>query len=368
MNRCRCIEAEESGAADTALGTRPEDSDLVTIDTVPFIGETPRAALQSWLTPNANFYVRNHFSIPQLASPTWSLSVEGEVTQPSNLTLNDITRLPKHTVPVTLECAGNNRSDLAPKVSGNQFRDGAVGTAIWGGVTLKHLLEACGVGPAAKEVLFEGADNGAPEPDEPPLPYQRSLPLNVALHPDTLLAYEMNGEQLPAAHGYPLRLIVPAWYGMASVKWLNRIVLIDHEFQGFFQTDRYVMKVEGEETRQLSHVWIKSLISLPRQGDTLDQGQHEINGLAWSGGGTVTLVEFSSDSSETWRPVSLGGPDHPYTWRPWSCHWDPPGPGHYTLMARARDEAGNMQPLETTWNSLGYAVNGVKAVCVTVRG
>ena len=367
MNRCTCSEAEDAGAVDAARRAQPEDCDLVTIDHVPYIGETPRAALQSWLTPNANFYVRNHFSVPSLDSPTWSLSVEGEVTQPFSLTLDEVMRLPKHTVPVTLECAGNNRSDLQPEVSGNQFRDGAVGTAIWGGLALKHLLESCGVTPAAKEVLFEAADTGEPEPGKPPTSYQRSLSLTVATHPDTLLAYEMNGEQLPEAHGYPLRLIVPSWYGMASVKWLNRIVVIDYEFRGFFQTDRYVLRVEGEEPEPLSYVWIKSLIGSPRQGDVLDQRQHEINGLAWSGGGTVTLVEFSPDSGETWRPVTLGGPDHPYTWRPWSYHWEPLAPGHFTLMVRAYDEVGNMQPLETTWNSLGYAVNGVKAVCVTVR-
>ena len=129
MNRCRCSGAEDASAADAALHARPENTDLVTTDRFPYIGETPRAPLQSRLTPNANFYVRNHFSVPSLASPTWSLSVDGEVTQPSSSTMHEIMRLPKHTVPVTIECAGNNRSDLAPKLSGNQFRDGAVGTA-----------------------------------------------------------------------------------------------------------------------------------------------------------------------------------------------------------------------------------------------
>ena len=226
MLTCTCNKAE-SVAADEPLCTQPDQTDLVLIEEDPLIGETPQGVLQSWLTPNPLFYVRNHYSIPSVdETADWILSVDGQVENSLNLDLNGFRQYAKQTLPVTLECAGNNRSDLTPGVPGNPFQNGAVSTAIWGGIPLSVLLNEAGIKDGATEILFEGLDRGQPAPDEEFGPYTRSLPIEVAMHPDTLLAYEMNGEAMPIEHGYPLRLVVPGWYGMASVKWLTHISVL----------------------------------------------------------------------------------------------------------------------------------------------
>ena len=219
MCNCTCIGAGLSVAPASAQ-VRPENTkNIVTIKHEPQIGETPQRALDAWLTPNPHFYVRNHFSIPDIRCSTWSLSIDGLITRERRFTLQQLKRFPRVTLPVTMECAGNNRSDLDPPTPGNQFQNGAVSTAYWAGARLSEVLKSAGVRPNAREVLFEGHDIGNPEPGVSEMPYTRSLPIDVALHPDTLLAYEMNGQELPKEHGHPLRLIVPGWYGMASVKW-----------------------------------------------------------------------------------------------------------------------------------------------------
>ena len=223
MNHCRCTPAEAAGITQDPWHTQPhpQPATLVTIDSYPFVGETPINAIQSWVTPTALYYARSHFDYPSIDPAEWSLVVDGEVSNPSTLSMSDILSLPAHTVPVTMECAGNNRVDLDPPVMGNQFRGGAVSTAIWTGVALRDVLDAASPTGAAVEALFVGADSGEPVPGRP-MAYERSLPLDVAMDPDTLLAYEMNEEPLPEDHGRPLRLVVPRWYGMASVKWLSQ--------------------------------------------------------------------------------------------------------------------------------------------------
>ena len=367
MKPCTCSRAEPAALTGERWFTQPRHTFLDVIDSEPFVGETPPPALQSWITPNPLFYVRNHFPVPSIDPASWSISIEGQVSQPIRLTYSEVRRLPRRTIPVTLECAGNDRSDLDPPAPGNRFRSGAVSTAIWAGAPLKTVLERAGMRPHAKEVLFEGADSGEPGPGEVSGPYLRSLPIQVALHPDTLLAYEMNGELLSPEHGSPVRLIVPDWYAVASVKWLSRIVVLDHAFEGFFQTRRYVLEDDTGSVKPLSRIFVKSIIGWPRHGEVLTLQEYPVTGLAWSGDGRVTCVELSHDAGATWRPARLEGPDHPHSWRPWTYHWDPSAPGHYTLMARATDEKGNSQPLDSVWNSLGYAVNGIKAVCVTLR-
>ena len=290
----------------------------------------------------------------------------GLFTHPLRLTLQDIERMATHTVPVTLECAGNNRTDLEPPVPGNRFRCGAIGTAIWAGPPLRAVLERARLRPGVVEVLFEGADSGEPAPGEGVMPYLRSLPLEVAMHPDTILAYEMNGEPLSYEHGGPVRLVVPGWYGMASVKWLHRIEALDHSFHGFFQTEKYVLVNSAGHAESLSHMRVKSHINRPEHGEVLSDEEHLVTGVAWSGRGNISCVEISDDDGQTWKPARLGGPEHRYAWRQWSLAWDPPGPGHYTLMARAQDDTDSWQPMRPEWNSLGYAVNGVMKVCVDV--
>ena len=368
MRSCTCSEAGSTGSESDPECTRPDQPGLVTIDADPYIGETPPKAFESWLTPNPLFYVRNHFSAPTIDLSSWSLHVEGQVLQPQRLTLADIERLPKHTVPVTLECAGNNRTDLEPAVPGNRFQCGAIGTAVWAGAPLAAVLEQAGIRPNAVEVVCEGADSGQPAPGETTIPYLRSLPIDVALHPDTILAYEMNGESLPPEHGQPLRLVVPGWYGMASVKWLTGVRVLDHEFRGFFQSDRYVMDDGTGVPTPLSRIRVKCHINRPEHGEVLPVETHMVTGVAWSGYDRVSLVELSDDGGETWTPAEFDGPDHLYAWKQWHWRWTPPASGHYALLARARDDAGNCQPMQPQWNSLGYAVNGVMRVCVDVAG
>lgn len=365
MSTCKCSRAEFDGAKSETLSAQPEGTGLVTIEKEPIIGETPQAILKSWLTPNPLFYIRNHYSIPELESD-WNLDLGGHVENALSLTLQDFRSFPTQTLPVTLECAGNNRSDLEPHVPGNPFQNGAISTAIWAGVPLRCLLEKAGIRDGALEILFEGYDSGQPDPSVEPQPYLRSLPMDVAMHPDTLLAYEMNGETLSREHGYPLRLIVPGWYGMASVKWLRRISVLQEKFEGFFQTDRYIIEEDDGSVVPVADIHVKSLISWPEQDMTLSKDSYVIHGMAWSGFAHIAKVEVSDNGGETWREADLVGPRYRYSWQQWNYAWTPETAGNYTLVARATDEDGNTQPLETRWNSLGYIINGVRPVCVEV--
>ena len=368
MQSCRCTPAEAAGITEDPWHTQPhpQPAALVTIDSEPFVGETPIDAIQSWLTPNALYYARNHYDTPSIDVSSWTLAVDGLTASPLQLIYSEIRAMPRRTIPVTMECAGNNRVDLDPPVSGNRFQGGAVSTAFWAGVSLPDVLDRAGVPDSAVEVVFEGADTGSPVPGAPPSPYGRSLPIDLARDPDMLLAYEMNGEPLPEDHGYPLRLVVPGWYGMASVKWLTRISLVDQPYEGFFQRDRYILDTGNGHTEPLAHMLVKSLFSRPRHGQVFDQSQLEVAGLAWSGVGEIDSVEMSEDFGETWEPAELGTLAQKYTWRQWHIRWTPAAKGHHTLMVRARDALGNVQPMENTWNRLGYAVNAVQSVCVNV--
>ena len=199
------------------------------------------------------------------------------------------------------------------------------------------------------------------------VPYQRSLPLQVALHPDTMLVYEMSGEILTPDHGFPVRLIVPRWYGMASVKWLTRIRVLEKPFVGFFQTERYVMEDQAGIDQQISRIEVKSFVNWPEHGTSLPTGNPiAISGMAWSGDGPIRRVDVSLDGGDTWQDAHLDESALGYSWQQWHVDWTPPSAGHYTILARAADDSGNIQPLETRWNKLGYCVNGAKPVCVTV--
>lgn len=367
MCNCTCSKAGPSDL-DSVPQVQPTQSpkNLVPIEHEPMIGETPQSELDNWLTPIPSFYVRNHFEMPEICGSEWKLHIDGLVSKESNLSFEHLRALPSITMPVTIECAGNNRSDLVPPAPGNQFQNGAVSTANWTGTSLHHVLTSCGISDGATEVLFEGYDSGVPEPGAQVMPYLRSLPLNVAMHPDTLLVYEMNSQILPREHGFPVRLLVSGWYGMASVKWLKRITVLDRSYEGFFQTDRYI--IEDDEGREvpLGYMGIKSVISSPEVGDSVHMEKVQVNGTAWSGGKRIVAVEVSTDGGNTWRPADLDARCEGYAWRQWCYSWTPDAPGGYTLMSRAVDEAGNVQPMKTRWNRLGYMINGVRPVSVQV--
>lgn len=330
--------------------------------------EAPLRALAGPVTPTEHFYQRTNFLVPRIDAAAWMLRIDGDVRFPLTLTLDDIKALPSRTVTVTMECAGNGRALLTPLPPGHPWALGAVSTAEFRGVPLRDVLQRAGIGERAAEVLFAGADAGEVSPGRT-VRFERSLPLDRALHPDVLLAWEMNGEPLRPRHGYPLRLVVPGWYGVASVKWLSEIRVIDSPFVGHFQTERYVYVGEPgiEDGTPVTSMRVRALILQPEEGEQLAAGvATEIRGNAWSGEAPVTRVEVSADGGATWRDADLGTAPSGYAAVPWSIEWTPSAAGRHTLVARAHDEAGNVQPLEQVWNELGYGNNAVHRLEVDV--
>src|SRR5437588_11659314 len=239
------------------------------VTAVPENSETPLESIRSWVTPNRLFFVRNHFEVPALELTGWRLHVGGCVAQAKTWSWDELGSLPERTVFATVECAGNGRSFLKPHVHGVQWGAGAIGHAEWTGVPLKAVLEQAGIKPGALEVLFEGWDSGSESDHPEEMCFARSLPLAKALHPDTLLAYRMNGELLEPVHGFPVRLFVPGWYGVASVKWLKRIEVLDRPFKGYFQTVKYTRQRRGRkgtETELVGPMAVKSEILRPSAG------------------------------------------------------------------------------------------------------
>lgn len=350
-----------------------ESSTLIPLSEDPFCRESSLTSLDSWITPTDRFYIRNHFSdVPSLDRSTWQLVVDGEVNQPLSLSFDDILAMPSKEIVMTMECAGNSRSYATPPAEGLAFRHGAVSTARWKGVSLSHLLDSAGLKGTAVEVVFEGADHGQEEEDGVAfdLNYRRSLTLDMARQSDILLAYEMNGEELTANHGFPLRLMVPKWYGMASVKWLTRINIVAQPFIGFFQHRRYVMINEGPEEslerEPVTALKVKSLIASPRHGEVVQPGSCTISGFAWSGEGDVKQVEVSVDGGRNWQNATLLGQADQNAWRQWELKWQASHPGHFIMMARATDSAGNIQPSTIPWNFRGYANNSIHTIAVEV--
>ncbi len=345
-------------------------SPLVVVTADPFNAETRLDAQVGVLTPNPAFYVRDHFSMPRIDPAAWRLTLDGEVARPLALTYDALRALPSKTLLVTLECAGNGRRALDPPAEGEPFGYGVASTAEWTGVPLRTVLEAAGLRPTAREVLFVGADGGPnPEAGGATMAFERSLPVERAMHPDTLLAYAMNGEELPIAHGFPLRVLVPGWYGVAAVKWLVRITVLASPFAGFYQRDRYVMvhPERGETTATpLTTIPPRSVFVAPTDGATLPRDAQRLRGLAWSGEAPVERVEVSVDDGRTWQAADWTSEPERYAWRGWEYRWEATSPGPATLRSRAFDAAGHTQPESAEWNRLGYANNAIQVVRVTI--
>ena len=332
--------------------------DLIYLSREPLNAETPLERQTGVITPASRHYVRDHFPIPRI---TGRLAIDGAVRTPLQLDLNDILALPPRSLVVTLECAGNGRAFLDPPAPGEQWRTGAVSTAEWTGVSLRAVLEMAEPLASALEVLFIGADMGTPADVGTRIAFERSLPIADAMRDDVLLAYAMNGEDLPPEHGAPLRVIVPGWYGMASVKWITRLRLIERAFDGFFQTKRYVV---GD--RPLREIAPRALIASPRDGDRIAARPFMMRGYAWSGRGDLARVEVSADNRRTWRDATLGDALSPYAWRSWHAAIAPHASGQLVLRARAVTADGTRQPLEEIRGALGYANNAVRPVRVEV--
>ena len=331
----------------------------------------PLESLRYDLTPIGLHYLLIHFDIPLVDPATWRLEIGGEVDRRLSLSLDELNERPRATVACTLECAGNGRARLAPRPVSQPWLEEAIGNAEWTGTPLAPLLEEAGIGADAVEILFTGLDRGVQAEVEHA--YERSLPVDEALRPEMLLAYEINGQPLPPQHGFPLRLIVPGWYGMAHVKWLERITAITEPFEGFQQAKQYrVKRTEDDRGEPVTRIHPRSLLvppgipDFPERHRFLEPGPCLLEGRAWSGWAPIARVEVSADGGETWRDAELGEPTGDYGWRRWSFQWDAE-PGEHELCSRATDAAGNTQPDEAEWNTGGYVNNALQRVPVTVQ-
>ena len=336
--------------------------------------EMPFGLLDGFITPNEQFYIRSHFPVPQIETAGWRLRLEGAVREAHDWSLADLRQLPATTIPATLECAGNSRVFLVPKVKGTQWELGAVGNAQWTGVSLGEVLRQAGVKEGALEVILEGADSGtiseAPKPAGK-IHYARSVPLGKALG-EVLLAYEMNGEPLTPSHGFPLRAIVPGWYGMAAVKWLQRIVVTDRPYNGYYQTVDYAFWQRDEAGVRLvpiTEMQVKAAIARPGINEVIAAGKdYKIAGAAWTSEAEIAKVEVSTNGGNSWQLASLGKEKERNCWQLWEYDWSvPQAPGRCVLMARATDSRGRTQPMERDLDRGTYEINHCLPIEVVIQ-
>jgi DMSO/TMAO reductase YedYZ molybdopterin-dependent catalytic subunit len=351
--------------------SKPE---LIVREEQPLNLEMPFSSMDGFITPNELFYVRCHFPIPEISANDWRLKIEGEVETPLELGYEELQGMESQTIAATLECAGNNRIFLEPKVKGVQWGLGAVGNATWTGVPLAALLERVRPKTGAIEVILEGADEGIVDKTPTPagkISFCRSLPLAKARE-DVLLAYEMNGEKLSATHGFPLRAIVPGWYAMASVKWLRRIIVTDKPFNGFYQSLDYTYWDRSGPLPTLAPLreqQTKAEIARPENGEAIAANStYLIRGAAWTGTGEITRVELSFDAGQKWNEARLLGDSVKNAWRLWEYDWHTPAtPNRVTIMARATDSRGDTQVAERGGDRGTYMINHLLPIDVEVR-
>jgi DMSO/TMAO reductase YedYZ molybdopterin-dependent catalytic subunit len=341
------------------------DAGLVIRSADPLNAETSIPDLAGGaVMPTRRFYLRDHFPIPNLDGERYRLSVRGLVERPLDMSLREIRNLPSESRVVTLECAGNGRSFFDPKVPGEPWALGAVSTAEWTGVPLVELLDRAGMQPGATEIVFRGADGGRVSGGDVAVRFERSLPVDQVRDLDALLAYSMNGEPLPAPHGYPLRLIVPRWYAVASVKWLTEILVTDRAFDGYFQATKYWYEWvrDGREEREpVTLLNVRALIVAPGPGMKLARGETAIRGVAWSGVASIARVELSLNGG-SWQEARMIGEGRPGAWQWWELLSSIEQAGPLVIRARATDMAGRTQPDQAEWNRLGYGNNSIHAV------
>ena len=330
----------------------------------------PLEMLRHDVTPAGLHYLLIHFDVPYTDGADWQVEVGGHVREPLSLDLNTIRSLPAVTQRVVMECAGNGRARLEPRPLSQPWLEGAVGNAEWTGAPLASVLEQAGVEDGAVEVVLTGADRGVQDGVEHD--YERSLPVDEATRPEVLLAYEMNGEPLLPQHGFPIRVIVPGWYGMTSVKWLKRITVVAEPFEGYQQAVAYRFATsEDDPGRPVSRMRPRSLMVPPGIPDfftrerRLAAGPCALHGRAWSGRGAIERVEVSTDGGATWADAQLQPSAGSHAWTGWSFDWDAM-PGSYELCSRATDATGTAQPLQPDWNLHGVENNGVQRVPVVV--
>ena len=365
-----------SAAALLQPGSAGTKRDMIVRSARPLDLEMPIEGFSDYITPIDRFFVRSHVYTPRVDIGQWRLTVDGEVANALTLTIDDLRRMPSVELVSVLECAGNGRGFYEPSMPGLQWGHGAVGNGRWRGVRLADVLKRAGLKTSPKEVLVNGADTPlGTMPD-----FQRSIPMAKALHPSTLLAYEMNGETLPVEHGFPLRLVVPGWAGDSWIKWVTSMSVLNREHDGFWMARAYRhpgkpvepgVAVPPDQMQPVTSLRVKSVIARPRS----DRGPSSaavgevltISGAAWSGdAGPVTSVDVSVDAGRTWKAAILRRERTEFGWRLWEYEWRPQREAYYTVLARARDAAGNTQPLEQEWNPSGYVWNVVPRVGINV--
>jgi len=340
--------------------TRPEDLEM------------PSEGFADFITPIEHFFVRSHVSVPKVELAQWQLKIDGHVSTALSLSMADLRKMPAVELVSVLECAGNGRSFYQPSAAGLQWANGAVGNGRWRGARLADVLQRAGVKVGAVEVLFDGADVPLGTMED----FQRSIPVKKALDSDTILAYEMNGEPLPVKHGFPLRVVVPGWAGDSWTKWLTGIRVLNEESRGFWMKNAYLHPgkpvapgavVPADAMRPVTSLHVKSVIASPADESGIELGKPVIvRGAAWTGdaGGRIAAVDVSVDQGRTWKAAKLTGPATAFGWRLWEFSWTPAREQRYTVLARARDTSGDIQPVVPEWNPSGYLFNAIARVDV----
>jgi DMSO/TMAO reductase YedYZ molybdopterin-dependent catalytic subunit len=342
--------------------TRPEDLEM------------PLSGFADYITPIEHFFVRTHVYVPTVELNQWRLKIEGDVTTRLSLTMDDLRAMPATELVAVVECAGNGRGFYEPPVPGLQWMNGSVGNGRWRGVRLADVLKRAGIKESAVDVSFDGAD--VPIGTMPD--FQRAITSKKALDPNTLLAYEMNGRTLPVKHGFPLRVVAPGWASDSWTKWVTTIRVLDKESDNFWMKSAYRhpgkpvvpgTAVPMDQMRPVTSLRVKSVIATPVMGATLAPGQATtISGVAWSGdAGPITAVDVSIDGGRSWHAAKLGRDQSQFGWRLWELAWTPQREAYYTIMARARDTAGDTQPFDQEWNPSGYGWNVVQRVAVKIE-
>ena len=328
----------------------------------------PLEALRHDVTPSGLHYLLIHFDIPPVTAQ-WKLRLDGLVAHPFEISLEELKTLPARTERVTMECAGNGRGQLSPRYPSVPWMEEGVSTAEWTGVPLAALLARAGLRSEAKDIVFRGADRGFDRGVEHE--FARSLVPELAMRADVLLAYAMNGAPLQPQHGAPLRLVVPRWYGMASVKWLYAIEALERGFDGLQQASGYHFRsAAGEKGEPCTLMRVNSLMVPPGIPDfytrkrVADAGIIEVIGRAWSGAAPIVRVELGVDG--LWRDAVVEERQYEHAWQAWHALWDARA-GAHELACRATDALGRRQPLEPPWDLSGFGNNGVQRIHVAVR-
>lgn len=349
----------------------------------PFNLETPPHLLDDEVTPISRMFVRNNGQVPEMAikreSKNWSLTIDGEVNRNIILTLDDLKKKFRHyTFQYVLECAGNGRIGFAPPTPGTQWGYGAIACPKWTGVRLKDVLSEAGIKSSAVYIGYYGHDihlNG--DPDK--VVISRGVPISKAMDESTLLAFAMNGEELPTLHGFPLRLVCPGYPASASGKWLKRISVRDKIHDGTHMLDAYRIPtipivsgtvVPSEQMKIIEVMPVKSIITFPKSGTKIKKQESKnfhCRGFAWTGEKKVSRVDVSFDFGQTWLPAKLKEPANDFAWQRWEAEFSLPSEGYYEIWARAMDSTNKMQPMVIPgWNPKGYLNNAMPRIAVTV--